>query len=121
MLPDIAEFFGVAVDELFKPDMTAYRNKAERLAVLYESDIGSTDTFIKAEKEYKKLFSSPDFTDADLGSYAYLLECRAQHYLKSAEQYYEKAIEAGSKSKESSYYKNQRQHILFLSRLGRAQ
>lgn len=121
MLPDIAEFFGVAIDELFKPDMTAYRNKSERLAALYESDIDNTDSFEKAEKEYKRMFSSADFTDADLGSYAYLPECHARHYLNAAEEYYERAIETGSELKESSYHKNQRQHVLFLASLGRAQ
>ena len=41
--------------------------------------------------------------------------------MKAAEEYYIKSIEQGSQIKEQSYYKNQRQYILFLSRLGRSQ
>ena len=38
-----------------------------------------------------------------------------------AEEYYRKSIEQGSQLKGQTYYKNQRQYILFLSRLGRSQ
>ncbi len=45
MLPAIASFFDVTIDELFKPDMMAYRNKAERLMSIYERDIENSDAF----------------------------------------------------------------------------
>ncbi len=121
LLPTIAETFGVTIDDLFQPNMRAYRNKAERLMLLYESNMDDMEIFHKADREYKKLFELGNFTDEDLGYYAYLLECHARYYLKAAEEYYIKSIEQGSQLKEESYYKNQRQYILFLSHLGRSQ
>ena len=121
LLPAIAETFGVTINDLFRPNMMAYRNKAERLMSQYESKMDDLEIFHQAEREYKKMFESGNFTDVDLGNYAYLMECHARYYLKLAEEYYIKSIEQGSQLKEQSYYKNQRQYILFLSRLGRSQ
>lgn len=119
MVPEIADYFSVTIDELFKPGMTAYRNKAERLMSKYESDINNSENFELANKEYTKLISENNATAIDLGSYAYLNDLRSQYYLKIAKAYYLQAIEEGKKQKDVSYYKNQRQYILFLSRLGR--
>lgn len=119
LLPEIAAYFSVTIDELFKPGMTTYRNKAERLMSKYESDINHSETFELANKEYTKLISENSATATDLGSYAYLNDLRSQYYLKLAEAYYLQAIEDGKKHKDLSYYKNQRQYILFLSRLSR--
>ncbi len=55
----------------------------------------------------------------DIGDYAYLNECRARHYLQLAEKYYLEADDRGAMEKNAAYYKNQRQYILFLARLGR--
>ena len=121
LMPAIAEFFGVTIDTLFQANMMAYRNKAERLMSLYESDVSNVEIFTQAEREYKKLFETENFTDEDIGDYAYLMECHARYYLKIAEEFYQRAIDQGSQLKGSSFYKNQRQYILFLSRLGRSQ
>ena len=118
-LPDIAEFFEVTIDALFKPHMTAYRNKAARLTAVYESDFTDSETFEKAEAEYKRMLAAEQADAEDLGNYAYLNECRARHYLMVAEKYYLEADEKGAQIKDAAYYRNQRQFILFLSRLGR--
>ncbi|KWX69804.1 helix-turn-helix domain-containing protein [Paenibacillus jilunlii] len=119
VLPEIADYFSVTIDDLFKPSMPAYRNKAERLMSKYESDINNSETFELANKEYTKLISEKNAAATDLGSYAYLNDLRSQHYLKLAESFYVQANEEGKKQKDVSFYKNQRQYILFLSRLGR--
>lgn len=54
ILPAIANFFDITIDELFKPNMMAYRNKAARLMSIYESDIENSDTFESTNREYKK-------------------------------------------------------------------
>lgn len=41
LLPQIAEFFNVTIDDLFKTEITVYRNRAERLMCLYEDDINN--------------------------------------------------------------------------------
>jgi transcriptional regulator with XRE-family HTH domain len=119
ILPDIADYFSITIDELFKPDMKAYRNKAQRLTAVYESNINDSEAFEKADNEFRNLFKNIDFDISDISSYAYLNDCRAQYYIKIAERYYLDAIEQGSKIKDKEYYKNQRQYIRFLSRSGR--
>lgn len=119
LLPDIADFFEVTIDELFRSNMTVYRNKAERLLAVYETDFSNSEAFDKADAEYKKLLAAGETDYEDLGSYAYLNECRARYYLQQAEIYYLQADEKGAAHKTPAYYKNQRQYILFLSRLGR--
>ena len=121
ILPVIANYFDITIDELFKPNMMAYRNKAERLMAIYESDIENSDAFESADREYRKLIADNNFTVYDMGNYAYLNDCRARYYIKIAEKYYRQAIKEGSKVKDEEYYRNERQYTLFLSRLGRIQ
>lgn len=120
ILPEIADFFDITIDELFKPNMTAYENKAERLMAIYEGDIENSEAFEAANKEYKKLIEENKLSIKDKGNYAFLNDCRARYYLKIAEKYYVEAIENGEDQKDEEYYKIQRQYILFLSRLNRA-
>jgi transcriptional regulator with XRE-family HTH domain len=119
-LPEIADFFDVTIDDLFKSPLICYKNKAQRLMVLYEADQDNAEAFDKADAEYKKLFAGDHFDVDDLGSYAYLNDLRARYYLRTAEHYYLDAIERGAKKRDEIYYKLQRQYILFLSRLGRS-
>lgn len=119
ILPNIAEYFEVSIDELFKENMDVYKNKAQRLMAIYESDIENSDYFEKADKEYRNMFSNGEYDDVDLGDYAYLNDCRMKFYAQKAEEYYLKAIEKGKNSKSNEYYKNQRQYILFLSKISR--
>lgn len=121
MLPEIAEFFDVTIDELFKPGMMAYRNKAERLMAKYESDIEQSDVFEMAVREFEKLIAENNASATDLGNYAYLNDLRSQYYAKIAESYYNQAIEKGKLQKDTTCYKNQRQYISFLARMGRHQ
>ena len=74
-----------------------------------------------AEREYMKLFSSGKYTECDAAGFAYVAERHARFYLETAERYYKEAVEIGAASKSDAYYKNQRQYILFLSRIGRSQ
>lgn len=119
-LPEIAGYFNTTIDELFKSDMTVYKNKAERLMTAYECGTDDSEAFERADAEYKRLFASDRFDTDDLSGYAYLNDCRARYYIRVAERYYRDAIARGAQTKDAAYYKNQRQYILFLSRLGRS-
>jgi len=119
-IPEIADFFGVTIDDLFKPNMNAYRNRADRLTSLYESDISNSEVYEKANTEFKRLFDTEAIKLYDISKYAYLNDCRASYHLKIAEQHYLRVIELGNRLKDDTYYKNHRQYTLFLSRLGRA-
>lgn len=53
-LPEIAKIFGVTIDDLFKDNMSSYRNKAERLLAVYERTANNED-FIIADREFENL------------------------------------------------------------------
>jgi transcriptional regulator with XRE-family HTH domain len=91
MLPDIAEYFGVPIDELFKVDMKAYRNKAQRLLSVYEST-GRDEDYERAEAEYRKLFASNQADAEDFRLYGILNEYRADALNAKAEGLYGDAI-----------------------------
>lgn len=121
LLPTIAACFGVTIDELFRPNLTVYRHKAQRLLAQYENHAEDRELFRQTDREYQALFQSRHFTEEDLAEYAYLLECHARYLLKSAETYYRKALDRGSRDQGAAYYKILRQYHQFLARIGRAQ
>ncbi|MDD3123792.1 MAG: helix-turn-helix domain-containing protein [Candidatus Izemoplasmatales bacterium] len=120
ILPQIAEFFNVTIDELFQSRMTVYQNRAGRLSALYESDIHDSEIYEKAEKEYLRLLQNDDFDERDIFGYAYLHDLRHRYHSEVAEKYYLEAISLGSKIKDEFYYKIQRQYMYLLSTLGRS-
>lgn len=64
-LPEIAQLYGVTIDDLFKNDAVAYRNYAQRLAAVYESSRRSED-FICAEREFLRLIDRGDYVPEDM-------------------------------------------------------
>jgi transcriptional regulator with XRE-family HTH domain len=121
LLPLIAEYFEVSIDELFQPNMTAYRNKEARLSAIYEST-RSTEDFNRANQAYQKLFASTDnFTHEDLMYYAIMHDHRSRDYVDKAIELYNKAIKLGEQVRDTAYYKSQRQLIGLLYRNNRNQ
>ncbi|MDR0916513.1 MAG: helix-turn-helix domain-containing protein [Oscillospiraceae bacterium] len=118
LLPDIAAFFGVTIDELFKPNMRAYPNLAHRYMSEYES-FPSDETFSKATREFEKLREEGTATDHDVQFYAYTLENRVRIDAERAEELYNEAIEMGREKKDGQFYKTQAMLLDFLAWLGR--
>ena len=56
IIPAIADFFEVLIDELFMEKVVAYRHKAECLLSVYEADSSCEDNFQKANRAYEELF-----------------------------------------------------------------
>lgn len=125
LLPRIAEYFGVTIDELFKNNMTAYRNKAHRLASVYESD-PTWQNFSAAEEELLKITAnslSPDpyMQAEDLRSLGYLYETCMYFCLDRAIEYYDRAIETARCQREHLYACFEQQKINLLAQIGRGQ
>ena len=70
MLPKIAEFFGTTIDELFRENMVAYRNKAEHLYSIYQN-CPSPENFAAAESALIKITESPTSPDCYFRTVAY--------------------------------------------------
>lgn len=116
MLPQIAAYFGVTIDELFRPEPNAYPNNAQRLLAVYEAS-HDRDDFIRADAEFKKLFERGDYTRDDVRSYGVLNEYQMYDCRDTALKQYEKLL-AGPE-RDMVYRSARLQRILLLSRIGR--
>ncbi|GHV12576.1 hypothetical protein FACS1894219_05760 [Clostridia bacterium] len=98
LLPQIAGFFDVTIDYLFKEDVKIYKNKGERLFAIY-SGSHTPENFAKADAEYKKLFAKNNADGEDMRLYGLLNEFRSYDLVKKAEDLYVKSIETGGAKK----------------------
>jgi transcriptional regulator with XRE-family HTH domain len=126
LIPSIAEYFQVTIDELFKPNMIAYKNKARRLGAIYENTRRESDflkrgeDFARAEQAFKSLLeNNENCTHDNLMFYAVLYSMRSQDYVDKAIELFTKSIELGETVKDADYYKAQRLLIGFLYRNNR--
>ncbi len=89
LLPDLARFYNVTVDDLYHRPTSAYANYAQRLLAVYEASHRSED-FLLAEQEFIRLLSGPHTADDLRGMgvlYHYMNHysaVRAQEYLQAA-------------------------------------
>ncbi|MCL2224186.1 MAG: helix-turn-helix domain-containing protein [Defluviitaleaceae bacterium] len=100
LLPIIAEYFDITIDELFKVDMTGYKNRAERLTARYDMT-GRKEDFDKAEAEYERLVSSDNADACDISGYARLNIYRADALAAKAESLLNEAISLGDNGAEN--------------------
>lgn len=94
LLPAIAEYFEVSIDDLFKANMTGYKNKATRLFAVYEQS-GKDEDFEKADAEYKRLIDKNEADAEDICVYGTLNQYRSDELIKKAEKYMVQAISMG--------------------------
>ena len=118
MLPCIAQYFGVSIDDLFRQDLKAYANNAIRLLAVYEES-HHQDDFIRADAEFRKLFASGTYTLDDVRSYGVLYEYHMYSCRDKALEQYDKVI--AQNLGDDTYSSARQQKILLLSRIGRSQ
>lgn len=118
MLPQIAEFFQVTIDDLFQAEIKTYSNLAIRYLAIYESSHRQED-FFQADREFSKLLASGDYTEDDLRSYGVLYEYHTYYCIKKALELYQKVLDSGTTSRSDTYYRTQTQRMYLLSNIGR--
>lgn len=118
LLPEIARTFEVTVDDLFKEDITAYRNYAQRLLAVYEAS-GSSEDFIRAEKEFQKLLQSESYTADDLRAFGVLYHYMLKNCRKQAEHYFDKVIAEYKEQDVECYFRTCRQKMAMWAELGK--
>ena len=99
LLPAIADYFEIGIDELFQPNMQGYKNKAARLFALYEHR-RTTQNFVKADAEFEKLVEENRADADDYRNYGMLNQFHAKKLNQKAEEALQKAIEMGSENAE---------------------
>ncbi len=121
LLPEIAELFGVSIDELFGREPrteTAYESRREALLVLYEAS-GSEEDFSRAADAYRAIFADGKPCPNDYLDYAFLHERRTRSDIEIAVRYYKLAIEAGDGLRDPDWGHANTQYIQMLSSVGR--
>ena len=118
MLPCIAQYFGVPIDDLFRQDMKAYANNAVRLLSVYEQS-HNQDDFIRADAEFRRLFDGGSYTLDDVRAYGVLYEYHMYSCRDKALEQYDKVI--AQKAGDDTYHSARQQKILLLSRIGRSE
>ncbi len=90
LLPQIAEFYGVTIDDLFRKRAVAYENYAQRLSSIYEASRETAD-FLRVEQEFKKLIARQEYSAEDLRTFGIMyqfmmMDCRekALYWLERA-------------------------------------
>ncbi|MDR0916629.1 MAG: helix-turn-helix domain-containing protein [Oscillospiraceae bacterium] len=99
LFPAIAEFFDVTIDELFKVDMSAYKNKAARLTARYANSNRPED-YERAKREFDRLFAVGNPEPYDYFNFANVLETNAYNQVLRAEELYRAAMALGDEHAE---------------------
>jgi len=94
LIPAIADYFEISIDELFQPNMQGYKNKAARLFALYEHR-RNTQNFNRADAEFEKLIEENKADAEDHWNYGMLNQFHAKILNQKAEDSLKKAIELG--------------------------
>ena len=120
ILPDIAELYGVTIDDLFKENKNTYDNYAQQLASVFEASLKPED-FLRADLEYRNLLKSGEYTAKDLRLYGILYQHMMYLCIKKAEELYDRVISAGPEEDPETYWAVRRQKEFFLWEIGRNQ
>ena len=118
LLPEIAKLYGVTVDDLFKEKSVAYANYAQRLFSIYEVSRNPED-FLRAEKEFQKLFDDGKGSSEDYREYGILHQYMMHDCMKKGLAAFDYVLDAEKDGDADLYWRTHRQKLLFLSQMGR--
>lgn len=104
LLPEIAKLYAITIDDLFQNNNNAYRNYAERLAVVYQKT-KSVDDFYQAEGEYRKLIKSGKMDIWDMWSYGNLLDEMRDFCTENALHWYDQVLAEGEEADPYVYHR----------------
>lgn len=113
MLPELAKFYGVTVDDLYRADARGYPSYAQRLLAVYEAS-GRTEDFLAAEQEFSWM---QERTADDLRAWGVLYHYMMSHCARLAQQKLEQAMEHEAVT-EQVYTSADQQRLLLLCAQG---
>ncbi len=115
LLPNLARFYGITVDDLYKEQLRSYKNYAQRLLAVYENT-GRTEDFLLAEQEYLRLLAGEHTAD-DLRSFGVLYHYMTKRCAAQAKHYLDAAMDKAERS-DWVYASAAQQRIALLCDLG---
>lgn len=119
LLPEIAKLYCVTVDDLFKPEASAYKNYAQRLASIYETTRKPED-FVYADNEFKKLIGKGKYSTEDLWTYGTLHHFMMQYSINKAIELFNMVIDKGVTVDADVFWKTKVQKMLLFSQIGKS-
>lgn len=120
LLPQIAQLYGISIDELYQETGRAYNNYAQRLGSIFEATLRPED-FLRADTAYQKLLQTENYTTEDLRLYGILHQHMMYVCIKNATDLYDRVIAHGAEENPQVYWATRRQKGYFLWELGRNQ
>lgn len=120
VLPRIARLYCVTIDDLYREASAAYDNYAQRLGSVFEATKDPED-FILAEREYRKLLKSGEWTAEDQRLYGILYQYMMEVCMQKAEEIFGQVLKAGPEKDPEVYWQVRRQKGYFLWQVGRNQ
>ena len=120
VLPEIARLYCVTIDDLYRETSVAYDNYAQRLGSVFEATKDPED-FILAEREYKKLLKTGEYTAEDLRLYGILHQYMMEISMEKAEEIFGRVLKMGPEQEPEIYWRVRRQKGYFLWQVGRNQ
>ena len=120
LLPEIAQLYGIIVDDLFKETTVAYANYAQRLASVYEFT-KDPDDFIRADGEFKKLIRTGTMTADDMWVYGVIHQMMMNYCREQAERWYDEAVKEAGASDLYVYGRARSQKMKLLAQIGQAE
>ncbi len=90
-LPELAELYGVTVDDFYKKNSVAYENFAQRLASVYENSRDPED-FMRCRIEYEKLIKNGELSTADKWQYGWIHMYMMNYCRDVALEWYDRAV-----------------------------
>jgi len=118
MLPEIAQLYGVVVDDFYKKNSPVYRNYADRLSSVYEKTRDPED-FMRCRAEYMKLIKEGELSTGDKWNYAIIHHFMFELCRDTALEWYEKAKADDPSEDPHSYYRARACHGGLLDDIGR--
>ncbi len=118
ILPELAQLYGVTVDDFYKKHSVAYDNYAQRLASVYELTLDPED-FLRCTAEYQKMIKSGELSISDKWNYATVYHIMLCDCKEKALEWYGKAISDGPEEDPHSYERARSMRNNLLFELGR--
>ena len=94
-LPELARFYCVTVDDLFRDAAVAYENYAQRLASRYEAE-RTTANFVAAEQEFQALTNRGTYSMDDLRTFGIVYQYMMMDCREKALYWFDRAIREGA-------------------------
>ena len=113
LLPELAQLYGVTVDDLYRADARGYPSYAQRLLAVYEAS-GRSEDFLSAEQEFARM---PEQNADDLRAWGVLYHYMMNQCARLARQKLEQAMSHPEVS-EQVYLSAAQQRIVLLGELG---